>query len=377
MDGCNHLFQYFRDRMDGFVSHSFEASPDAPLRGADRWLLASLLQKAVRRGDVTIARRAAHHLLMVDPSRLWRRLMTIGLEDIGIGDVEAAAELIGIAALPQVRTLFASPAQAVDMAVRRACEAVKDRTGDHFGSLARDVSGSAEVNGLDEASVNALGAVLASPHLSWRRRLHAATLLGDWAEARAASRIEKFAFAAEIFEALDVPENLIAACAVYVARARDALPIFVPFGWCLWRGLGAAMAITSHALPQTEWVGELPSYAFDPLHTRLGRRAIDLWLRSYLQKPPFDGRQVSIALWNMEAALCARTLRWPLGEGFQEEAESADLTTRHLPLQRHGELRAWIAEERSVLLCARHAAWEGALREKTLEQQAALPAMRS
>jgi len=199
-----------------------------PIDGADRWLLASLLQKAIRRSDVAMARRAGFQLLANDPSRLWRRMMTIGLEDIGIGDVEAAGDVIGIATLPQVRHALGGHVRALDIALHRACEAVKDRSGDHFGTLARAVCGDGN-NGLDFASRNALGAVMASAHLPWRRRLRAAAMLSDWAEEVAVSRLGTFAFAAEIFGALEVPEVLIAACAAYVARARDALSVFVPF----------------------------------------------------------------------------------------------------------------------------------------------------
>ena len=37
-------------------------------------------------------------------------------------------------------------------------------------------------------------------------------------------------------------------------------------------------------------VGEMPSYTFDPVNTRLGRRAVDLFLRAHLMKPPYPPR---------------------------------------------------------------------------------------
>ena len=54
---------------------------------ADRWVLASNLQKAIRRGLVPVAEATAIRLLAVDPQYFWRRLLVIGYEDIGYGDI--------------------------------------------------------------------------------------------------------------------------------------------------------------------------------------------------------------------------------------------------------------------------------------------------
>jgi replication-associated recombination protein RarA len=67
---------------------------DDPLR-CDRWVASSLVQKAIRRGDVELAKRAAFRLLELDKEAIWRRLVVIAFEDIGAGDVDV---LLGIAA---------------------------------------------------------------------------------------------------------------------------------------------------------------------------------------------------------------------------------------------------------------------------------------
>jgi hypothetical protein len=353
------LFQFFRDRIHDFARHAFEFEPAIPIKDADPWLLASLLQKAIRRGDVAMARRAAHHLLNVDPQRLWRRLMTVALEDIGIGDSEISAELTAIATLPLARRLVGDNGRAVDVAVKRACAATKDRAGDHFGSLEHQLS---IRDGLEAASMDARLAVLGSSTFAWQRRLHAAVLLSGETQEKAHQRVQTFRLAANVFEQLGVPVHLIAACETYAARARDRLPIFVLLAWCLWHANGASRAIVTHVVSEPEWLDQLPGYAFDPIRTRLGRRAVDLWLRSYFQKPPFDARQVAIALWNMESAACARTLSWPLGQVIEQQARSADLLARGLPAERHEEIAAWIVKEHAALGCARRAVWESVRR---------------
>jgi hypothetical protein len=355
------LFQFFRDRIHDFAKHEFE--PAIPIKDADPWLLASLLQKAIRRGDVVMARRAAHHLLKIDSQRLWRRLMTVALEDIGIASSEIAAELVAIAALPLVRRLVGGNEVAVDIAVERACTAVKDRSGDHFGSLEQQVLALWR-DGLEPASMDARLAVLSASDIGWQRRLCAAVLLSDPSRESTQQRLEVFDRAKDSFVGWGVPFHLIAACETYTARARDRLPIFVPLAWSLWNADGTSRATEVHAVSELDWLDQLPAYAFDPIRTRLGRRAVDLWLRSYLQKPPFDARQIAIALWNAESAACRRTLSWPLGSTIERQARSADLFNRGLSAERHDEIAAWIAKERAALACARRAVWKDVLRDK-------------
>ncbi len=52
------------------------------------WVAMSLLQKAIRRGEESLALMAAFTLLHVDPARLWRRLGCIAFEDIGVADLD-------------------------------------------------------------------------------------------------------------------------------------------------------------------------------------------------------------------------------------------------------------------------------------------------
>ena len=69
-------------------------APEPPLDAVeplpcDRWLAASGLQKAIRRGDGLTAQRAARTLYQYDPRSAWRRLLVIAYEDIGIAALAA------------------------------------------------------------------------------------------------------------------------------------------------------------------------------------------------------------------------------------------------------------------------------------------------
>jgi hypothetical protein len=58
-------------------SHS--ALPIKPIV-ADPWVISSLLQKSIRRGEIEIAQRAALALVQVKGTAIWRRLMVIAFE---------------------------------------------------------------------------------------------------------------------------------------------------------------------------------------------------------------------------------------------------------------------------------------------------------
>jgi hypothetical protein len=53
------------------------------------WIAMALLQKAIRRGHMQLALRAAATLLHQSPERLWRRIGCIAFEDVGVGDLDA------------------------------------------------------------------------------------------------------------------------------------------------------------------------------------------------------------------------------------------------------------------------------------------------
>lgn len=56
-----------------------------------KWRVISALQKAIRRGDVKLARLTASVMFKDDPSYLMRRMAIIALEDVGIGNMVAVS----------------------------------------------------------------------------------------------------------------------------------------------------------------------------------------------------------------------------------------------------------------------------------------------
>lgn len=136
------------------------------------------MQKAIRRGDLSIARRAGHQLYALDRARLWRRLMVASLEDIGIADLDVVAELVAISMSSAARRLLGGDIRALDIALVRACAATKDRSGDHLASIVgREPMTDADRTALRSASPNALLAMIATSDLPWIRRLRTAVIV--------------------------------------------------------------------------------------------------------------------------------------------------------------------------------------------------------
>jgi hypothetical protein len=93
----------------------------------DRWRLASSLQKAIRRGDVDAAMRAAHACYGVDASYLRKRLAVCAVEDVMLGNLRAVAWTLALMGNHLARRAAGEMKAAVWLAKALASGA-KDRT---------------------------------------------------------------------------------------------------------------------------------------------------------------------------------------------------------------------------------------------------------
>ncbi|MGB8633615.1 MAG: hypothetical protein WCD69_30280, partial [Xanthobacteraceae bacterium] len=64
---------------------------------ADPWVISSLLQKSIRRGETEIAQRAVFTFFRLKGAAVWRRLLVIAFEDVGIGSVDALTKTVAAA----------------------------------------------------------------------------------------------------------------------------------------------------------------------------------------------------------------------------------------------------------------------------------------
>ena len=71
-----------------------DCRPETVLLKADPWIVSSLLQKSIRRGETEIAQQATLTFLALKGSAIWRRLMVIAFEDIGAGSADLLAATV-------------------------------------------------------------------------------------------------------------------------------------------------------------------------------------------------------------------------------------------------------------------------------------------
>ena len=356
------LFSHLRSRADSLRASKTSVAPVAISRGANRWLLASLLQKAIRRGQSDLALGAALVLLENDPPRLWRRLMTVALEDVGIGDLAVAVDLVAVSSSVTARKLLGGSQASLEILVPLACRAVKDRTADHVASLIRWERARPDGSPLSVIATSEQPKVAFSDGGAnlgtWVDQVLAASALaGAWERGKLGlDQVLGY------FDRQGAPQALLEACGCYARRCAEPLFVYALVGWAVWAAESPeVLALARPGLAGRD-LGGLPDYCLDPLRTRLGRRAIELWLRSYLEKVPFDGRQVMAGLWNMEAALCSQTLFWDAGGEMRKAAYEADLLMHGLCVERHDAFYAWLVEESPVLFSARQMVWQSHLR---------------
>jgi len=94
------------------------------------WIVMSLMQKAIRRGEEQLALRAAATLLHVSPERLWRRCSCIAFEDVGVADLGTVAIVTAALAGKRNRASLGGEWRVASYIVSRMVHAPKCRGAD-------------------------------------------------------------------------------------------------------------------------------------------------------------------------------------------------------------------------------------------------------
>lgn len=95
-----------------------------------QWVASSLLQKAIRRGDLYAARQAGRFLLEAKREHLLRRLNIIAAEDIGMADIETVGITAACLASAKVRRDLGGDAVVTNYLIWRMVDARKSRASD-------------------------------------------------------------------------------------------------------------------------------------------------------------------------------------------------------------------------------------------------------
>lgn len=309
----------------------------------DNWLATSTLQKAIRRGETETALLATAYLIEKQPTRFWRRLVVIALEDVGIADLRLVEEVLLASGRPSWRAEHGGEEHWAADLVTRLCGAEKNRDAcdalviaDLHPNLARQRSGFLDLSGYQ------LCEVLADRDRPIGERVLAAWMITGTKRFPAFSLPERdgsFSELLTVYDAIGVPPDVLKVARYGSTRTNEAHPLTIPLIWLLSNQEGSVAQIETVGLPKTRLIGGWPNYAFD-MHTRAGKVALRLFgyrcgdLQKLLSENlPTDQWQdfIGTLVFRAEGEVVERRLVLSATEAVRQDAEVAHLTYQGFP----------------------------------------------
>jgi hypothetical protein len=317
----------------------------------DVWLAASVLQKAVRRGDEEVAQRAALTLYRWRGNSTWRRLAVIACEDVGIASTEAVSRTIGWAFDPD----FGARRRELDAllgAVSELAATPKDRSADLLASTVHH-------HPCFEQTRNEIGGmplsrridIAADASADFHRRAVAAWYASgvEWGYESRVGKGDLLALLSA-YQSLGVPHSWLQAVQLAAKRTREPLTVMLPLLWLQLPRTGGE--IIRCALPATRRVSGLPSYGLDK-HSRAGKAALRSFatenseVRQTVERwvPKRNARAaVEWGAFYADAVSLAKRLSWPRGHEIERLGIEADLLNAGIPQEGIKAIRDVIAD---------------------------------
>ena len=285
---------------------------------ADQWVIKSLLQKSIRRGDVEIAQRAALTFLGQKGSALWRRFMIIAFEDIGAGSADVVAMTVAGSTDGKWRKQSGGDIVVAAHLARLLAEAPKSRAAEHLITGSNDhPSLEQERRAVSSSSIADNLAAVADKSNSLTHRA-----LAGWCVSGIGREQEKVPGSnlpalLDTFRQLGVPEELVAATGIAATKSREPIALMVPLIWLAAHD-GEAPTVSEASVPWSPVLDDIPMYALDK-HTRIGQEAIRSLVKYYSAIREFLERHVApaqrhkaayMAAFYADAAALASKLSW-------------------------------------------------------------------
>lgn len=295
----------------------------------DPWVASSLLQKAVRRGETEIAVSAAAELLRHRGKGVWRRLVGIALEDVGIAAPSLVAETIRLARDEQLRTVLGSDAELITELTDKLAAAPKDRSADYlFCSSTRLPSAKAAERAMSRQHPDSWLELAADVDRPLVDRAVAALLACSVASAKLGSR-SALALFFEKFEGV-IPSDLHDALILEASEGGHLFTLMIPL---LQSALDEGTTVTARCrIPANGTFNGLPLYAFDK-HTAVGKKAISTFARGHpamtsALRPIAIAHRASVALmaaFYAEAMPVLSRLEWTHSQRLERLGLQADM----------------------------------------------------
>lgn len=316
---------------------------------SDVWVAASALQKAIRRGRCLSAQKAAGFLLQHDKKRLWRRLVVIALEDIGLADLELVSQVVWVSGKRAWRERNGGERKVVFCLVEALCGAPKNRDAcDLVGIANADPALSEAREAMAYLPTNDLKTQALCQNGSLEYRTIAAWYLAGtitYPADNLQSRVGRFIHLVECLQELGVSHDTVEVLRTASGKSREPIAIGLAVLCGAHQKKSHQGDVHTEDVRSLGEIGGWPSEAFD-IHTRPGGRAIRKFAATcapvrQLVNDVTDPRQraqaVASAVFRVEGS---RVDRRCVFRQFADIQRRADLTS----LQQFGLSRA-IAKE--------------------------------
>ena len=307
---------------------------------ADPWVISSLLQKSIRRSEIDIAQRAALTLFKLKGAAIWRRLMIIGFEDIGIGSINALIMTVAAAGDSAWRKNHGVELKLAVYLTSTLAAAPKDRSADYLCG-AKDHPGLAGfAQAMAKASLNCRISQVRDEALDLPQRAVAAlSALSIGPRGQIFRDTSGLNALLTTFRELGVSDELVAATGIAAARTCEPITLMVPLIWLA--ATTSKKQVHDCPIPPLEGARGVPLHALD-MHTRLGREAI--WrfacenhsVRACLSRLVPAGQRRSAAFvtaFYVDAAPIAKRLMWDQSDALEAFGMERDLIHAGVPAE--------------------------------------------
>ena len=313
---------------------------------ADQWVVKSLLQKSIRRGEVEVAQRAALTFLAQKSSAIWRRFIVIAFEDIGAGSADVVAMTVAASTDASWRKKWGGDTIVASHLARLLSEAPKSRSAEHLiTSSDQHPSLEQERRAVSSSSIADNLAVVADKSNSLTHRALAGWCASGIGWERDKVPGSNLPALLETFRQLGVSEELVAATGVAAVKSREPITLMVPLIWLVAHD-GATPTVVEAAVPWSPVLDGIRMCALDK-HTRIGQEAIrslvkyDLAIHEFLERhvaPAQRHKAAYMAAFYADAAPLASKFSWDGADQLEALGIETDLLKVGVPVEQIGPL---------------------------------------
>jgi hypothetical protein len=310
-----------REQLAGEIFTYREPNP-SPLN-ISPWLAMSLLQKAIRRGEIELAQPAAATLMLIAPERLWRRCGAAAFEEIGVTDLQTVSLVTAALAGKRYRATIGGEWKVASFIVDRMTKAHKCRAADDL-LLTADSHTRYQGARVDLATKTTRDLI----HIAAGDAALPVRALAAWYAVGTSPRQTKGLSArrgepAALFDGLceaGLPHTAVEIAREGFRKIGEPLCPFVALLCPL--ASSEASTLQDDDMPPTIMVGEVPGWAYD-VYTREGRQALQAFLQRdcgtarWVRNHVLAGQRVNFlgtVVFRVEGGLVRQRSGWPTGD---------------------------------------------------------------